>query len=60
MAFPFAAVGLGLGVVKTIAQMYGSRKAEAEAEDQARKDEALRWVQWMSQNREKAVGRWGY
>jgi len=53
-------IGAGLGVVSTIAGMIGSKKAQDEAEDQRRKEEALRRAAWMSQNRERAVGRWGY
>jgi len=50
----------GLGVISKIAGMIGRKKAEEEAEEQARKDEALRQAAWMSSRRERAVGRWGY
>ena len=53
-------IGAGIGVVSTIAGMIGSKKAQDEAEEQRRKEEALRRAAWMSQNRERAVGRWGY
>jgi hypothetical protein len=53
-------VGAGLGIVSTIADLFGGWKAKKEQEELERKQRALQIVAQLSRNSEQAGRRWGY
>ena len=50
----------GAGIASKIASLIGGRRAEEEAREQQRKEEALRKAMWVSQEQEEAWGGRGF